>query len=118
MTLSGRLVAVLALGIVPVVLISVIYDAAYQALLGWIGVVVVLVVVDLVAAGSPRRVSVERALPARVRLGETVTSTLYLTNTGSRMLRGIVRDAWQPSAGPATARSRIAVPRGHTYGRR
>jgi uncharacterized protein (DUF58 family) len=112
MTVSGRLVAVVALGIVPVVVLSVLYDAAYRALLGWVGVVVVLVVIDLVAAASPRRVALERALPARVRLGETVTSTLYVTNTGSRMLRGVVRDAWQPSAGPATARSRVAIPRG------
>ncbi|MFB2557339.1 DUF58 domain-containing protein [Herbiconiux liangxiaofengii] len=112
MTLTGRAVALLALGVLPVVLISTIYDRAVEALLGWIALVLVLVIVDLVAAASPRRLAVERTLPARVRLGETSTSTLYLTNTGRRMLRAVVRDAWQPSAGPSTARQPVAIPPG------
>ncbi|MCS5722065.1 DUF58 domain-containing protein [Herbiconiux sp. CPCC 203407] len=112
MTLSGRFVGLLAVGVVPVVLLGELYGEAFGALLGWVGLVVVLVVVDLVVAASPRALAVERVLPARVRLGETVTSTLYLTNTGSRMLRGVVRDAWQPSAGASTTRSRVAIPGG------
>ncbi|MDO9396898.1 MAG: DUF58 domain-containing protein [Herbiconiux sp.] len=112
MTLSGRLVALLAAGVVPVVLLGVLYDAALTALGGWIVLVVVLVAIDLAAAASPRRVAIERTLPARVRLGETVAATLYLTNTGRRMLRGVVRDAWQPSAGPSSTRTRVAVPAG------
>lgn len=112
MTLSGRFVGLLAGGIVPVVLLGELYGEAYGALLGWIGLMVVLVVVDLVAAASPRALALERTLPARVRLGETVESTLYLTNTGARMLRAVVRDAWQPSAGASTTRSRVAIPGG------
>ena len=39
-------------------------------------------------------------LPTRVRLGETVTSELVRArNRGPRTVRGVVRDAWQPSAG-------------------
>jgi len=111
-TLSGRLVVLMALGVVPVVLIGELYDRAIEALLAWIALIVLLVVADLIAAASPRRLALYRALPARVRLGETVESTLYLTNTGRRMLRGIVRDAWQPSAGASTTRSRVQIPRG------
>ncbi|TAJ49335.1 MAG: DUF58 domain-containing protein [Herbiconiux sp.] len=112
MTLSGRLVALIAFGVVPVVLIGELYDRALEALLAWIALVVLLVVIDLVAAASPRRLALDRALPARVRLGETVQSSLYLTNTGRRMLRGVVRDAWQPSAGASTTRSSVQIPAG------
>ena len=112
MALTGRLVALLAVGFVPVVLLGELYGRAALALLGWLAFIVLLVVVDLLLAASPRRVSLDRTLPGRVRLGETATSTLYLTNTGRRMLRAVVRDAWQPSAGPSTNRSRVAVPAG------
>ncbi|MCS5716331.1 DUF58 domain-containing protein [Herbiconiux sp. CPCC 205716] len=112
MTVTGRLVALVALGVVPVVLIGEFYDRALEALLAWIVLVVVLVVIDLVAAASPRRLGVDRTLPARVRLGDTATSTLYLTNTGRRMLRAVVRDAWQPSAGASTARLPVTIPAG------
>ena len=112
MTVSGRLVALVALGIVPVVLLGELYDQALTALAGWLLFVVVLVVIDLIAAGSPRRVALARTLPSRVRLGETVASTLYVTNTGRRMLRAVVRDAWQPSAGASTTRSPLSVPAG------
>jgi uncharacterized protein (DUF58 family) len=110
MTVTGRLVALVALGVVPVVLIGEFYDRALEALLVWIALVVALVVIDLIAAASPRRLRIERTLPARVRLGESATSTLFLTNTGRRMLRAVVRDAWQPSAGPSTARQPVAIP--------
>lgn len=112
MTLSGRFVAVLAIGALPVVLVGELADQALAAFALWVGLAVLLVVIDLIAAASPRTVALQRALPARVRLGETAVSTLYLTNTGRRTLRAVVRDAWQPSAGPASARARIAVPAG------
>ncbi|MCS5734929.1 DUF58 domain-containing protein [Herbiconiux daphne] len=112
MTVSGRLVALLAVGVVPIVWLGELYDSAYAVLLGWLGLMVVLVVVDLVLAASPRRLAVDRTVPARVRLGETVASTLYLTNTGRRTLRAVVRDAWQPSAGASTTRSPVVIPRG------
>jgi uncharacterized protein (DUF58 family) len=111
-SVSGRLVGLLAVGIVPVVLLGELYEAGYTALLGWLALIVLLIVIDLLLAASPRRLALDRTLPARVRLGETVASTLYLTNTGRRTLRGIVRDAWQPSAGASTNRSPVTVPGG------
>src|SRR5664279_4003634 len=78
--------------------------ALLMALSGWF--------VALLAAGSPRNVAVTRELPERVRLGETARSTLYLSNLGRRRVRGIVRDAWEPSAGASPTRARISIPAG------
>jgi uncharacterized protein (DUF58 family) len=111
-TVSGRLVGLVAVGVLPVVVFGELFGQALAALGGWLLFVVALVVLDLVLAASPRRVAVERSIPGRVRLGETAVSTLYLTNTGRRMLRAVVRDAWQPSAGPASARARVEIPAG------
>jgi uncharacterized protein (DUF58 family) len=105
MAVSGRLVALLALGIVPVVAFD---DAA--ALVVWLAFVAFLAVADLLLAASPRRIDLERVLPGPVRLGERVESTLYLTNSGRRRMRAIVRDGWPPSAAATPSRQRVVVP--------
>ena len=101
MAWSGRFVLLVALGIVPIV----VFDQPDWLGL-WLVVVTVIGVVDLLLAGSPRSLRLERELPDRVRLGETVASALLLTNTGRRTVRGIVRDGWQPSAGASPTRAR------------
>ena len=107
MSLSGRFVALLALGVVPIVLLD------EPAALGvWLAFAAALGVLDLLLAGSPRAVVLERALPGPVRLGETVESRLYLTNSGTRRMRGVARDGWPPSAGAAPARARVSIPAG------
>ena len=105
MAISGRLVALVALGIVPVV----VFDDPV-ALYAWLGFVALVAVADLLLAASPRRVALERVLPGPVRLGERVESTLYLTNSGRRRMRAIVRDGWPPSAVAAPSRHRVDVP--------
>jgi uncharacterized protein (DUF58 family) len=105
--LTGRFVILLALGAVPVIA----FDAAW-ALWGWLGFVAVITTVDLLLAGSPRRARIGRDLPARVRLGETVRADAIITNLGTRTIRGVVRDAWQPSAGAATTRQPVVIPPG------
>jgi uncharacterized protein (DUF58 family) len=112
MTVSGRFVAIICLGIVPTVLLGRTIGTASLTVLIWLVFVCLLGLVDLLIAGSPRAVSIERALPGRVRLGESVSSQLYLTNIGSRMLRGRVRDAWQPSAGAPATRMPVSIPPG------
>ncbi|MEA9984397.1 DUF58 domain-containing protein [Subtercola sp. RTI3] len=112
MAVSGRFVLLVALGAVPIVLFGQLYGLALPSLGWWLALVVVLGIVDLIAAGSPRALALERALPARVRLGETTAGELYLTNTGRRPVNGTVRDAWQPSAGALTTRFAVRVPRG------
>ena len=105
MALSGWFVALLALGIVPIV-----YFDDPLALAGWLAVVLVVSVIDLLFAGSPRQVVLAREVGERVRLGETTAATLYLTNTGRRTVRGVIRDGWEPSAGASPTRARITVP--------
>ncbi|MBB3036635.1 DUF58 domain-containing protein [Hoyosella altamirensis] len=63
------------------------------------GLVVLLVGADVVFAGSVRDLRMERGGDAAVRLGETATVRLTVTNRGSRRIRGVLRDAWPPSAG-------------------
>ncbi|MDN4598426.1 DUF58 domain-containing protein [Leifsonia virtsii] len=112
MTVSGRFVALLAFGIAPVVLLGASSATAYLALGGWVALCVALGVVDLLLAASPRAVALQRTLPARVRLGTEALSELYVTNAGRRMLRGTVRDAWEPSAAAQPSRTRVAIPAG------
>lgn len=107
MALSGRFVVLVALGIVPILL-----TGDPTALAAWLAFVILLAVLDLVLAGSARALRVGRDLPARVRLGETVRADVILSNTGHRRVRGIVRDAWQPSAGAAESRARVSIPAG------
>ena len=105
MALSGWFVALLALGAVPVV--------AFEGLPGlfvWLALVAVLTAIDLAIAGSPRALRFARTTPARVRLGEAVESSLLVTNTGRRRVRGVLRDAWQPSAGARPTRQPVLLP--------
>ena len=112
MTVSGRFVTLLALGVIPVVLLGGRDAVAYATLGAWLVLCLLLGVIDLLVAGSPRSVAVERSLPARVRLGAEAESELYVTNTGRRTLRGTVRDGWEPSAAAEPARSPVSLPPG------
>lgn len=112
MTLTGRFVALLTLGVVPIVLLGSTPGRAAAVLAAWVLALLGLGILDLTLAGSPRQIALSRILPSRVRLGESVTSDLYLTNTGSRRLNMMVRDAWQPSAGAGNNRTPLVVPPG------
>ncbi|AYG04299.1 DUF58 domain-containing protein [Gryllotalpicola protaetiae] len=112
MALTGRFTVLVALGAVPLVLLGDTVGAAWGVLAGWVVLCALLASVDLWLAASPRTLGLARELPARVRLGESVASVLLVGNQGRRMLRAVVRDAWQPSAGPSTARQRVIVPGG------
>ena len=107
MAVSGRLVILLVLGVVPTIL----FNNALAAL-AWVAAMIAVGITDLCVAGSPRSVTLTRSLPAQVRLGETVASELTIRNTGRRRIRGIVRDGWQPSAGASPTRARIEIPAG------
>jgi uncharacterized protein (DUF58 family) len=107
MALSGRFVALVALGIIPVVA----FDRP-EVLPVWLGFTLLIVVLDLMLAGSPRAVHLSRSVPEAIRLGESTVATLTLTNTGRRTVRGIVRDAWQPSAVATPRRHRLRLPAG------
>ncbi|WP_210480656.1 DUF58 domain-containing protein [Naasia sp. SYSU D00948] len=112
MAVTGRFVLLLLAGVVPVVWLGAAAGAGGWALLGWVALSVALGIVDLAAAASPRKVAVARDLPARIRLGETAQVRLLVSNTGTRTLRAVARDGWQPSAGASPARVRLTVPPG------
>ena len=110
---TGRVPLLLLIGAVPVVLLGAFGTGwALGTLAAWIGLVVLLIVLDLVLAASPRRVRIERELPAAVRLGEPTSASVLLANTGERRIRGVVRDAWQPSAGATPNRWPLDLPGG------
>jgi uncharacterized protein (DUF58 family) len=105
--LTGRAALLALAGVVPVALAP-----GWATLLGWALLVLLLVVADLALAGSPRALRVERESPGAVRLGESVRTGLVVANEGRRRVRGLLRDAWPPSAGDTTSRHRIDVPAG------
>jgi uncharacterized protein (DUF58 family) len=107
MAVSGWFVALLAVGTVPVVVLG-----GWAGLGLWLLVVVLIVAFDLIVAGSPRALRFARDVPARVRLGESVPAELHVTNTGRRPVRGVLRDAWQPSAGARPTRRAVRLPAG------
>ncbi len=94
-------------GLVPVALWP-----GWPTVLGWAGVVLAGVLVDLMLAGSPRALRVEREPVAAVRLGQPTTASFVLSNTGRRRVHGLVRDGWQPSAGAGGSRQRLDLPAG------
>ncbi|MGL4339588.1 MAG: DUF58 domain-containing protein [Rhodoglobus sp.] len=107
MAVSGWFVVLIALGIIPIIV-----SGQPIMLLFWLLLTVILAVIDLAVAGSPRAVLLSRELPSRVRLGDTVSSTLFITNTGRRRVHGVVRDGWQPSAAASPLRARVDIPTG------
>jgi uncharacterized protein (DUF58 family) len=75
-------------------------------------VLALLVGLDIALAGSPRALRLARGGDTRVRIGESALVRLVVINTGSRPVRGLLRDAWPPSAGAVPGRWRIHIPPG------
>ncbi|MDQ2780981.1 MAG: DUF58 domain-containing protein [Actinomycetota bacterium] len=107
MAVSGRFPLLLLAGLVAVVL-----QPTRQMVFLWVGVVLLAVVVDLVLAVGPGHLSIEREVVGQVRLGEPGASSVLVTNTSRRRVRGVLRDAWQPSAGATGERHRLSIPAG------
>lgn len=112
MFVTGRLAAVVAAGLIPLVLAGLAGIPPYPVLGAWLGLCVLLLVLDVSLAASPRAVTVRRRVPARSRLGEPVSADVALHNHGRRTLHAVIRDAWQPTAGAPTDRPRLRVPPG------
>ncbi|GAA3591621.1 DUF58 domain-containing protein [Kineosporia mesophila] len=109
MTISGRAVVLAAIGLVPVVLWP-----GWGSLLGWAALFVVVVLLDLLLAGSARALRVHREPIATIRMGTSTPGSFVLTNPGRRTVRGSLRDAWQPSAGATGERHRVNLPAGQS----
>jgi uncharacterized protein (DUF58 family) len=104
MVITGRVPLLLLLGLVPVVLRP---EASTVRL--WLLVVAVLVVADLLLSPSVKGLAVSRQPIGTVRMGYDAESVLLVENLGRRRLRGVVRDAWQPTAGASGNRHSVAL---------
>ncbi|MFC7494710.1 MULTISPECIES: DUF58 domain-containing protein [unclassified Nocardioides] len=107
MAISGRVPLLLLLGVVAVLLRP---EASTTWL--WVLAVGLLVAVDVLLAPAPRSLSLERRPTGSVRLGDPTSSVLVATNSSRRRLAGVVRDAWQPTAGAKGNRHRVVLPPG------
>ena len=70
------------------------------------------IVADCVLAGGVRQLRAARSGDRRIVLGRQGAVTLTISNPGRRALRGVVRDAWPPSAGAAPDRAAVFIPGG------
>lgn len=104
MALTGRAPALLLLG-----LVAVLVQPTMTTVRIWWLVTLGAIALDLMLALSPRRLVLARDRVGQVRLGVRGSTTLWLTNPSARRLRGVVRDAWQPSAGAAADRHTVSV---------
>jgi uncharacterized protein (DUF58 family) len=75
------------------------------------GVILAAIAIDLVLAAGVRQLTLARSGDTTILLGQQGTATLTIGNPGRRQLRGLVRDAWQPSLG-ATGQVRVVIPAG------
>ncbi|MFC4586470.1 DUF58 domain-containing protein [Sphaerisporangium corydalis] len=108
MALTGRAALIAALGAVGVLLAP----RPGSAVLGLLLLLGALVAVDLLFAGGVRPLRFRRGGAHLVRLGESIEVELVVENPGRRRVRGVLRDAWPPSAGVSPRHLRLDVPGG------
>ncbi len=108
MAVTGRAALLALLGIVPVALAP----AGGVTLLVVLVLLLLAVAVDVALAGRVSSLRLAREGASSCRLGEAAEVRLLLTNTGNRRVRGVLRDAWVPSAGSSPATQPLDVPAG------
>ena len=108
MALTGRAGLVAALGVVVVLLAP---DPG-PAVAGVCLLLAAAIIVDLVFAGAVRPLRFHRSGDRLVRLGGQATVELVVENPGGRRIRGLLRDAWPPSAGASPRSQPLNVPAG------
>jgi uncharacterized protein (DUF58 family) len=107
MSLTGRVPLLVLLGVVALVVRPAGGTAAW-----WLLAVGLLVVVDVLLAARPERLAVTRRPTGQVRQGQATSTDLLVANSGDRRVRGVLRDAWQPSAGATGNRHRLDLAAG------
>lgn len=105
MALTGRTGLLAVLGALVVGLLA----PGWWGLLAVQGGLLAGVLVDVVFAGSVRRLQLTRDGDRSVRLGQPATVVLRVANPGRRAVRGMLRDAWPPSAGARNTRHPLRV---------
>ena len=110
MILTGRTGLIALLCAVPIA-VSPWPAATFVTLLA---VLAVGVAADMLLAANPSALQYSRLPNGPARLGESVTLSLLIHNTGRRHFRGRVRDAWPPSARAEPASHAVDLTGGHT----
>ena len=103
MTVSSRVAALVAIGIIPIML-----SPTPGTLATWLLFVIVLTLVDAILAPSPRKLQITRQAPETVRANERSVSVIHVGGA-KRTMRGVLRDAWQPSAGATANRHKFKL---------
>lgn len=107
MVITGRTPLFMLVGLVPIVL-----RPALSTFWCWLLVVVLLVALDWWLAAKPVALDIARVPLGPVRLGARTSTSLVVANAGTRPLSGVLRDAWQPSAGTTGNRHRLSLTSG------
>ncbi|MDP9862754.1 MULTISPECIES: DUF58 domain-containing protein [Streptosporangium] len=108
MALTGRAALLALLG----TLVVLFAPRPGAAVAGVALLLLALVVVDLLLAAGVRPLRFTRSGDRLVRLGESATVELVVENPGPRRARGVLRDAWPPSAGAGPRHLPLDVPPG------
>ena len=104
MVITGRAVLLQLAGLVPVVL-----HPAPGTVWLWALLVLALVVADWRLAPNPGGLELHRHPTPTLRSGEPTTSRLSVVNRSRRRVTGVVRDAWQPTAGATANRHPVRL---------
>ncbi len=105
MAITGRTALVAALGALLAPL-----GTAWLWAVG--GLLLIGVLVDLALAGRVADLRLSRTGATTTRLHEPVEVALLVANAGRRRVRGVLRDAWLPSAGAEPRTQPIDIPPG------
>ncbi|HVM28727.1 MAG TPA: DUF58 domain-containing protein [Mycobacteriales bacterium] len=107
MALTGRAVLLALLGVLPVAAAPSWWTVLTVAL-----VVVAVVLVDVALAAPVSSLRLTRSGDTACRLDDTAEVRLAVVNGGSRRARGLLRDAWVPSAGARPRTHDLDLPAG------
>ena len=107
--MTTRLLLLALLGLIPVMLVP-----GWTSALIVSGIIVIVALLDFFLVPPPRLVALQRTPGPMVRLGDATDCTLTVVNDSPRRLRIAVRDAWSPSAGAKSTRSRFDLPPGES----
>jgi uncharacterized protein (DUF58 family) len=104
--LTGRAALVALIGTLAALL-----SGSIAGLITVDGIILAAIALDLALAAGVRQLTLTRSGDTTILLGQQGTAMLTIGNPGRRQLRGLVRDAWQPSL-QATGPVRVLIPAG------
>jgi len=106
MALTGRAALIAAIATITTLILRTV-----PGLIAVDSLIAVAIIADIALAGSARQLHMSRSGDTRIMLGQRGAITLGIANPGRRQVRGLLRDAWQPSM-HASGRVAIAIPSG------